>query len=161
MVILGIDPGLQIAGFAVLKKGVGKPLLVDYGYLKQSSRASLIERVGVFSEFIDGKIAQHTVTHIALETPFLGKNSQSFLKLGYLRGVLYERAYRNKIPLGEYAPAHVKVTLTGYGRASKDQVARMVVHYFPGLCIPEVYDVTDAIAVTLCGFWSYTKKVIA
>ena len=153
MVILGIDPGVIVAGFGVLKKGHGNPQLIDYGYLKQSSTKSLIERVGVFGEFIDAKISEHDVTHIALETPFLGKNSQSFLKLGYLRGLVYERAYRNNIILGEYAPTEVKCAVTGYGRASKEQVARMVTQLFPGMKAPELYDVTDALAVTLCGYW--------
>lgn len=153
MVVLGIDPGVNVAGFGVLKKGKNHPHLIDYGYLKQSSNRSLIERVGFFGEFIDVKISEHNITHIALETPFLGKNSQSFLKLGYLRGLLYERAYRNNIMLSEYAPAEVKNTVTGYGRASKEQVARMIMQLFPGMRRPELHDVTDAVAVTLCGYW--------
>lgn len=154
MVVLGVDPGLRIAGFGVLKKHTNsKPQLIDYGYLKQSARASLIERVGNFGAFIDLKIYEHAVTHLILETPFLGKNSQTFLKLGYLRGIMYERAWKNKIPLLEFSPSQVKLSVTGYGQASKEQVSRILMQLFPGIQAQEFYDVTDAVAIALCGFW--------
>ena len=161
MVILGIDPGLEVAGFGVLKKNGAKPQLIDYGYLKQSPRTPVGERVSVFSSFIQQKIIQHNVTHIALETPFLGKNAQTFLKLGYLRGVVYDRAHQHGIIVSEYAPMQVKCSVTGYGKASKEQVARVVMQLFYGLKMPEKYDVTDALALTLCGYWTSSSRLSA
>jgi len=154
MVILGIDPGFRFAGFGILKKEGRQALLLDYGYLGMSSTDSLIKRVGTFHDFFEEKIQQSLVTTIALETPFLGKNAQNFLKLGYLRGIVYLLAHKYNIEVKEFAPCEVKQSVTGYGGATKDQVARVVLQLFPGMDIPKKEDVTDALAVTLCGLWN-------
>ena len=154
MVILGIDPGFKCAGFGVLKKEGRQALLLDYGYLRMSSSDTLVTRIGQFHNFFEEKIISHNVTVVALETPFLGKNAQNFLKLGYLRGILYLLAHKHTLALQEFAPMQVKQSVTGFGGASKDQVARVILQLFPGMEIPEKEDVTDALAVTLCGLWS-------
>ncbi len=153
MVILGIDPGFRYAGFGVIKKEGGKTYLLDSGHLAMSSTKPLHERVGIFHDFFAQKIVQWAVTDLALETPFLGKNAQNFLKLGYLRGILYLLAHQHKLILSEFAPTQVKQSLTGFGGASKEQVARVVLQLFPRLEHPDKEDVTDALAVTLCGLW--------
>lgn len=153
MVILGIDPGYRYAGFGILKKEQHKTYLLEAGCLKMSSTKSLVERIGIFHDFFNEKIIHYHITDIALETPFLGKNAQNFLKLGYLRGVLYLLANKHGLPLHEFAPTEVKQSVTGFGGASKEQVARVVLQLFPRLSAPEKADVTDALAVTLCGLW--------
>ncbi len=161
-VILGVDPGFSVTGYAILKKDGPKALLLDYGYIKMSSQKSLVERVGIFYNCFQAKIAQHTVTEIALETSFLGKNAQTFLKLGYLRGILYLLAAQHSLPVNEFAPREVKSSVTGYGAASKDQVAAMIMRLFPKLnelgAIAR-QDVTDAMAVCLCGFWRNNLRI--
>ncbi len=153
MIILGIDPGFQFAGYCILQKMNGKTTLLDAGYLKMKPTHSLVERVGQFYAFFNQKIIDLQVNHIALETPFLGKNAQNFLKLGYLRGILYLLASQHSLVMHEFAPQQIKRSLTGSGGASKEQVARVVMTLFAGLKQPEKYDVTDAIAVTVCGLW--------
>jgi crossover junction endodeoxyribonuclease RuvC len=159
MVILGIDPGFQFAGYCVMKKNGAKAMVLDYGCLKMSSTKHLSERIEIFHDFFAEKIQAHQVTIIALETPFLGKNAQNFLKLGYLRGILYLLASKNKLSLAEFAPRQVKQSLTGFGGASKEQVAHMVLALFPGMKAQEKSDVTDAIAVTLCGMWQKSSAL--
>ena len=158
MVILGIDPGFRYAGFGILKKEGRQALLLDYGHLTMSSSDSLINRVGTFHQFFEEKITTWGVTTIALETPFLGKNAQNFLKLGYLRGILYLLAHKHKTALCEFAPTEVKQSVTGFGGATKDQVARVILQLFPGMEAPKKEDVTDALAVTLCGLWSQNQN---
>jgi crossover junction endodeoxyribonuclease RuvC len=153
VVILGIDPGFTITGFGLVKKEQGKIYLIDYGYLRMSSSKHLSERIGIFYAFFTDKIEDRNVTDISLETPFLGKNAQNFLKLGYLRGILYLLADRYSLTLNEFSPREVKQAVTGYGGASKEQVARVVLQLFPRMKIPDKLDVTDALAVTLCGLW--------
>jgi crossover junction endodeoxyribonuclease RuvC len=153
MVVLGIDPGFSYTGYAIIQLHEGKAILCDYGYLALPSKHHLSERIGTFYTFFVEKIAQWTVTDLALETPFLGKNAQNFLKLGYLRGIVYLLATQHKLTLHEFSPREVKVSVTGYGAAEKEQVARMVMKLFPKLTIQKRNDVTDAIAVTLCGIW--------
>ena len=160
MVVLGIDPGFSITGFGILKKEGGKTFLIDYGYLKLPVSKHLSERISVFHDFFVQKIEQHQVTDIALETPFLGKNAQNFLKLGYLRGILYLLAHKKNTDLHEFAPREVKQSVTGFGGASKEQVARVVLQLFPRLIMPKKLDVTDALAVTLCGLWKNKRLAL-
>ena len=160
MVILGITPGFRYAGFGILKKEGRQALLLDYGYLKMSSDDHLKKRIGIFHDFFDQKIMEWAVTVIALETPFLGKNAQNFLKLGYLRGMIYFLANKYTLEIREFAPTEVKQSVTGYGSATKDQVARVILQLFPGMEAPKKEDVTDALAVTLCGLWSQKINVL-
>jgi crossover junction endodeoxyribonuclease RuvC len=159
MTILGVDPGFQFAGFGIIKKEGGKATVLDYGYLKMQPTKSLVERIGIFYDFFGEKIIKHGVTDLALETPFLGKNAQNFLKLGYLRGNLYLLANKKNLTLHEFAPTQVKQSLTGSGGASKEQVARVIYQLFPTMKVADKEDVTDALAVTLCGLWQnrYSK----
>lgn len=155
-VILGVDPGLGISGFGILMKDQQKVFLVDYGFLKMNPTKPLHERIAQFYAFFSDKIQQYGVTELALETPFLGKNTQSFLKLGYLRGILYLLAHQHTLTIHEFAPMEVKRSVTGYGGASKDQVSRVILQLFPRLQLPEKLDVTDALAISLCGLWHKT-----
>ena len=155
-IILGIDPGFSVTGYGILRKEQSMAHLVDYGYLKLPSKYHLSQRIGIFYTTFKSKIEHFSVSAIALETPFLGKNTQSFLKLGYLRGILYLLADQHLLSLHEFAPRQVKAAVTGYGGASKEQVASMVLRLFPKLSALgkiEKNDVTDALAVCLSGFW--------
>ena len=161
-VILGVDPGFHVTGYALLKREAGKVFLLDCGYLKMSSERSLVERTGQFYTFMQEKITHVGVTEIALETSFLGKNPQTFLKLGYLRGILYLLANQYHLGINEFAPREVKAAVTGSGGASKDQVASMVIRLFPK--ITQIHtlarnDVTDALAVGICGVWNQNTRL--
>jgi len=153
VIILGIDPGFTVTGFGVIKKDKSSIQLLDYGPLKMPSSKHLSVRIGIFHDFFTEKILKYHVTDISLETPFLGKNAQNFLKLGYLRGILYLLADRHTLALNEFSPREVKQAVTGYGGASKEQVARIMLQLFPRMQMPQKLDVTDALAVTLCGIW--------
>lgn len=161
MIVLGIDPGFQVTGFSVVKKDMQKTTLIDCGYLKMNPSKHLAERVEIFHHFFTQKILEHTVTDLALETPFLGKNAQNFLKLGYLRGILYLLSATHKLNLHEFSPTQVKQSLTGFGGASKEQVARVIGQLFPQLPAQDKADVTDAIAVSLCGVWNNKLTISA
>ena len=155
-VFLGVDPGFSITGYAILCTEAGRTFLLDCGYLQMTPKNSLPERVGMFHDFFTEKIKTHGVTQLALETSFLGKNPQTFLKLGYLRGILYLLANQSQLPIFEHAPAEVKRSITGSGAATKEQVALALTRMFPGLSKIKkaaVNDVTDALAICLCGLW--------
>lgn len=153
MIVLGIDPGLHHCGFGVGCADGSRIMLLDYGYLTLSPKKKIPERLSVLHDFFNEKIKKFQATHVALETPFLGKNAQNFLKLGYVRGILYLLSHNNNADLFEFSPRQVKQGVTGFGGASKDQVARVILQLFPRIEKPKKDDVTDAIAVTLCGLW--------
>jgi crossover junction endodeoxyribonuclease RuvC len=153
MIILGIDPGLSVTGYAIMKKELQKIEVLDYGAVTFSNKSSLEQRIGLFYTTFHEKIIQAQVTTIALETPFLGKNPHNYLKLGYLRGIVHLLADQHSISLEEFAPSTIKRAVTGSGAAQKEQVARVITRLFKGIKTPKTYDVTDALAVTLCGIW--------
>jgi crossover junction endodeoxyribonuclease RuvC len=161
VVLLGIDPGFHIAGYSILKRDDNKTVVLDYGYLKMRSKDHLSIRTGQFYDFFKEKIELYKVTNLALETPFLGKNAQTFLKLGYLRGILYLLSNQNSLQIHEFSPREVKTSVTGFGGASKDQVAVMILSMFPklkDLKQIEKQDVTDALAVGICGVWKHSQE---
>ncbi|MEX0940695.1 MAG: crossover junction endodeoxyribonuclease RuvC [Candidatus Babeliales bacterium] len=160
MIVLGIDPGFSATGYGVIKKEQTKTFLLDCGYLKLPSSKPLSVRIGMFNTYFNEKIITHHITDLALETPFLGKNAQNFLKLGYLRGILYLLANTHQLNLHEFSPREVKQAVTGFGGAQKDQVARIIMRLFPHLVSPEKSDVTDAVAVTLCAIWRQKQTFI-
>lgn len=153
MILLGIDPGFSVTGYGVAYKQGNMIQLLDYGDLKLPTSKTLSHRIGIFFDTFTQKIDTYKVTDIALETPFLGKNAQNFLKLGYLRGILYLLASQHNLGLHEFSPRQVKQAVTGFGGASKEQVARVILQLFPRMQMPKKLDVTDALAVTLCGLW--------
>lgn len=158
MIFLGVDPGFQYAGFGIAKSEGARVSLLDCGFLKMNTTKSLPERVNLFYDYFLDLVTKHQVNVIILETPFLGKNAQNFLKLGYLRGILYLIANQQKLQIMEFSPTQIKLAVTGYGGAGKDQVARVIQQLFPRLPLIKQIDVTDALAVTLCGIWHRPKN---
>ncbi len=159
-VILGVDPGLSITGFGIVVSSSRGVSLREYGSFKTAAQDPLQERIAAFFEFISKKVEQWEVTHLALETPFLGKNAQNFLKLGYLRGALYLIAHKHELIISEFSPTEIKKQITGFGGAQKEQVARVVHRFIPGLAPSIPYnDITDAIAIALCGLWQQQSRL--
>ena len=161
MIILGVDPGLQVAGFCVAAVVNGKTRLLVAGVLTLKPKDPLSKRVRLFHDFMYEKIKQYQITTIALETPFLGRNTQSFLKLGYLRGILYLLADQYQLTIYEFAPTQVKQAVTGYGSSSKEQVQLMIKRLFQSQIDFDSYDASDAVAVALCGLWQSQSSLQA
>lgn len=162
-ILLGIDPGFSVTGFAILACKNNKTSIIDYGFLKLKSKDHLSVRTGQFYNFFQKKIQQYNVTQIALETSFLGKNAQTFLKLGYLRGILYLFADQHNLAIHEFTPRQIKLSVTGFGGASKDQVAQMILRMVPKLNeLPKIEknDVTDALAISICGLWENQQQAL-
>ena len=153
MILLGVDPGTQFSGYSVFRKESTILSLLDYGVLKLGAQKPLPERICKFHEEIASLMNKNKIDYLALETPFLGKNAQNFLKLGYLRGILYLLAQKHNIKITEFTPREVKQSVTGFGGASKEQVAFMIFRLIPTIESSVRNDVTDALAIGLCGVW--------
>lgn len=152
MIILGIDPSLTCSGYAVL---VQKRTLRlnEYGTIKTSTKHSIPQRLSTIYDDLSHTIHKYGVTHIGIETPFLGKSPTSYLKLGYVRSVVYLLAAQRSLQIREFPPRTVKKAVTSWGAAPKDQVARVIHRLFPQLKTPVKHDITDAIAVGLTTAW--------
>jgi len=153
MKVLGIDPSYTATGFAITQQQGNKQELLHCGTISLPSHYELSSRIGIFYECFNTMVQEYSITKISLETPFLGKNVQTFLKLGYLRGIIHLIAHQHLIQVIEFSPKEVKLAVTGFGSAEKDQVSRMVHMLFPGLIQKKSLDITDAIAISLCGLW--------
>lgn len=154
MVILGIDPGTRFCGYAIAKQTGNRTGVCAHGCLVFKAQKPLPERLLEFHDAIETLIKEWRVDKIAIETPFLGKNAQNFLKLGYLRGIVYLLAQKHRVYIQEFTPRLVKQQVTGFGGASKEQVARMVYTLLPRLGSQVLReDETDALAIVLCCLW--------
>ena len=133
-VILGIDPGTIVMGYGVLTIEGNKPKLEAMGILQLNKYEDHYLRLRKIFERVLGLIDQYHPDELAIEAPFFGKNVQSMLKLGRAQGVAMAAALERDIPIFEYAPLKIKMSITGNGNAAKEQVAGMLQRY---LHIPE------------------------
>lgn len=154
MVVLGLDPGTLFMGYAVIDGG---PIILESGVLKLSKNDHMTDRLGEIFHFFNKLILRYSVKIIALETPFLGKNPSVYLKLGYVRGIVYVLSHNNRALVCEYAPSVIKKSITGVGSASKEDVAFALCKIFPSLRdalkVGVRTDITDAIAIGVTGLW--------
>jgi crossover junction endodeoxyribonuclease RuvC len=148
-IILGIDPGTQILGYALLKGGA-QPSLIEMDVLKLTKEKDIYARLQMIHAKIIEIIEKHHPTEFAIEAPFFGKNIQSMLKLGRAQGVAIAAAMHYDLPVAEYAPKKVKQAITGNGNADKEMIWKMLERVFTIKKQPKYYDATDALAVALC-----------
>ena len=157
MRILGIDPGTQITGYGLVEIRNKKPVILYSGVMRPGKFTTHYERLKYLHERALHIIDEYQPTVMALEAPFYGKNVQSMLKLGRAQGVIMAAGLYRSLPIFEYAPLLVKQSITGMGRASKEQVAYFLKQLFNLDEIPKDLDVSDAIAVAICHFIQQDK----
>jgi len=102
-------------------------------------------------------IDTHHPDEIAIEAPFYGKNVQSMLKLGRAQGVAMAAGLSREIPITEYSPKKIKMSITGNGNASKEQVAKMLQSVLNLKTLPKNLDATDGLAAAVCHFYNEGK----
>lgn len=147
--VLGIDPGLEVTGYGLIR-AVGQSWQVkDYGAVKVGQKRSLPARLRYLHEAISDIIASGQPTEVALEDFVVGR-VRAAVAIGEARAVAVLAASQRNTPVFFYQPAEVKQTVVGYGRGSKEQVAEMVRLHLGLAEIPQPSDVTDALAVALC-----------
>ena len=148
--ILGIDPGTNILGYAILDLGNRRAVVQDIGVIKlqkfRDHQTKLKEIYLQLQEIIEAYLP----THMAIEAPFYGKNVQSMLKLGRAQGVAMAAAITMGLDIIEYSPKKIKQSITGNGNASKEQVAAMLNHMLNFKIDEHYLDATDALAAAVC-----------
>ena len=149
MIIIGIDPGTRITGYAVIKVDP-IPIILDFGAIKPPLKLPLEKRYQIIFDSIESLILQHKPSHIAVESQFVAKNPQSAIKLGMAKGMVFLAAAKYQLKLTEYTPKKAKLAVTGKGGASKLQVQRMIQALYHLPCLPEPEDAADALAIATC-----------
>ena len=153
-IILGIDPGTNVMGYGVIRIMGNKAELVVMGVIDMRKEKDPYLRLGKIFERVTGIIDSYLPDEMAIEAPFFGKNVQSMLKLGRAQGVAIAAALSRDIPIFEYAPLKIKMSITGNGQASKEQVAGMLqrmLHIPQENMLPQL-DATDGVAAALCHY---------
>lgn len=158
-IILGIDPGTNMTGYGILKTGGPKPELITLGVIDLSKLSDHYLKLKQIFETITTIIDEYHPDELAIEAPFYGKNVQSMLKLGRAQGAAIAAALSRSLPVFEYAPRKVKMSITGQGAASKEQVAAMLMNILHFSDKKFKLDATDGLAVALCHFYQSSAPV--
>ncbi|MEM6963391.1 MAG: crossover junction endodeoxyribonuclease RuvC [Bacteroidota bacterium] len=148
--ILGIDPGTNLLGYAVIETKKNKISLLTIGVVSMKHLSSHQLKLKKIFERLQEIIRGYQPTEMAVEAPFYGKNVQSMLKLGRAQGVAIAAAITMDVEMTEYSPKKIKQSVTGNGNASKEQVAAMLVNILDQKLDTEYLDSTDALAVAIC-----------
>jgi crossover junction endodeoxyribonuclease RuvC len=150
MIILGVDPGSLRTGYGVIETDGRRHLLVEKGVLAPAAKLGLAERLHFIHGGICEVIARIRPDALAVEDLFHAANARSALVLGHVRGVVLLAGATSGVPVTAFAPATVKLQVTGFGRAEKSQVALMVTRLLRLDGDGEAGDAADALAVALC-----------
>lgn len=150
MIIFGIDPGFAITGYGVVEKLGNKYKVLDYGVITTKAGLDLSVRLNIMYEEIVRKFEEHKPDCVAMEELFFCKNLTTGIAVAHGRGVLLLAISQLGKPFYEYTPLQIKQAITGYGKADKKQMQKMVQVLLKLDSIPKPDDAADALAVALC-----------
>ena len=158
-VILGIDPGTQILGYGVIEITPSAPKYISMGVVDLRKEADHFAKIRKIFIEVTELIDHFKPDELAIEAPFYGKNIQSMLKLGRAQGSAIAAALNRNMPVYEYAPRKIKLSITGKGAASKEQVATLLMNILKTKDLPDFLDATDGLAVALCHYYEYSNII--
>jgi len=151
MIILGIDPGLQVCGYAVVDANAGDEKLIEAGVIRTDESAGLARRLDQIADDTRLLLENFSPDIVAVEELYSHyAHPKTAILMGHARGVILQRAAMAGAEVKNFAATRIKKSLTGNGRASKGQMQRAIQSTLGLSQLPEPADVADAIAVALC-----------
>jgi crossover junction endodeoxyribonuclease RuvC len=148
--ILGIDPGTAACGYGIVLESGGRLRALDHGWWRTPAGQRPELRLKTIFDGVAGLIDRHAPDAAVLEESFVGADARIALSVGQARGAVLVACARAGVACAEYAPAHVKQAVCGYGRADKAQVGRMVMTILALERVPTPHHAADALAVAIC-----------
>jgi crossover junction endodeoxyribonuclease RuvC len=148
--VIGIDPGTASCGYGIVQESEGRLRAIDHGWWKTPAGERPELRLKTIFDGVAELIEQHTPDAVALEESFVGVDARTALSVGQARGAVMVAAANAGVTCAEYAPARVKQTVCGYGRAEKQQVQKMVKAILGLPTEPTPTHAADALAVAIC-----------
>jgi crossover junction endodeoxyribonuclease RuvC len=148
--VLGIDPGTAACGYGIVSVNGGRLEAVDFGWWPTPARQRPELRLKRIHDEIADLIARHAPQAVALEESYVGADARIALSVGQARGAALVACAAAQVACVEYAPATVKQSVCGYGRAEKGQVQRMVRAVLGLSELPQPHHAADALAVAIC-----------
>ena len=150
MRVLGIDPGTAACGYAIVQEKGGRLRALDHGWWQTPARERPELRLKTIFEHVQELVEEFDPDAVALEESFVGADARTALSVGQARGAVLVASALGGVECAEYAPARVKQTVCGYGRAEKAQVQRMVMAILGLKQPPTPHHAADALAVAIC-----------
>ena len=148
--VLGIDPGTARMGYAVVRQDGSRLNLLSCGVIETTSTSPMPTRLAVLYDALVALIDKFEPTELAVEELFFNRNVQSALSVGQARGVALLAAAHRRLPVYDYTPLQVKESVTGFGRARKEQIQEMVRVLLDLKSVPQPDDAADAAAIGVC-----------
>ena len=150
MRILGVDPGTNILGYAMIETTADTVAILDIGTIKLDRKMDHQTKLKEIFLQLQEVIELHLPAVMAVEAPFFGKNVQSMLKLGRAQGVAMAAGMTMGLEIAEYSPKKIKQSVTGNGNAAKEQVADMLKRMLDYQGPSQPFDAFDALAAAYC-----------
>ena len=150
MRILGIDPGFAITGYSIIDYIGNKFDLIASGAVTTKAGESFPLRLLKLNNDLENIIDEYKPDAISVEELFFNQNTKTAINVAQARGIILIVGCKRGIPTFEYTPLQVKQAVTGYGRADKMQVQKMVQSILKVEKIPKLDDITDSMAIGIC-----------
>jgi crossover junction endodeoxyribonuclease RuvC len=151
MRILGIDPGLQVCGYAYLDADENAEKLIEAGVFRTSSQSPIEMKLNQIAEDMDLLLGKFRPEIVAVEQLYSHyTHPRTAILMGHARGVILQRCAQAGVEVRSFSATRIKKSLTGNGRASKEQIQRTIQTILALPQIPQPPDVADAIAAALC-----------
>lgn len=157
-IVLGIDPGTNIMGYGVIGIKSKQMTMLSMGIVEMRKLEDHAQKLNHIFERVSSIITQYKPDEMAIEAPFYGKNVQSMLKLGRAQGVAIAAGLQKKLPIFEYSPKKIKLTVTGNGNASKEQIAEMLSRLLKFENDSQFLDATDALGAAVCHLFQFVPR---
>ncbi len=152
MIILGVDPGTATTGYGVVEKIRNSGLrCVSYGCITTAKEKSAGARLAILEKELNLLLQEHRPDAVAVERLYFFKNLKSAMPVSEARGVILLAIAKKRLPVFELTPLQVKMAITGYGRADKKQMQRMVQQTLKLSDIPKPDDAADALGLAIAG----------
>ena len=151
MRILGIDPGLQVCGYACIEAVSGEENLIEAGVVRTVRGEALEEKLNRIAEDITTLLGRFEPDIVAVEELYSHyAHPRTAILMGHARGVILQKCAEAGIAIRSFSATRIKKSITGNGRASKEQMQRTIQTLLSLPELPEPHDVADAIAAALC-----------
>ncbi len=162
MRILGIDPGLQVCGYACLDTNADEHVLCEAGVIRTSSQSPLQAKLDQIAEDIESLLRRFVPEIVAVEQLYSHyTHPRTAILMGHARGVILQKCAEASLEVRSFGATRIKKSITGNGRASKQQMQKTIQTLLSLPCVPEPSDVADAIAAALCCVNSLGGVVVA
>jgi crossover junction endodeoxyribonuclease RuvC len=148
--IMGIDPGTATTGFGVIRADRESCRLVAYGTIRTTQADTRADRLRIIHEKMSGLLLDHVPDMVVVEQLFFSRNVTTAMAVGEARGIVLLAAAQRGLPVHEYTPSAVKQSLSGWGRADKNEIKQMVAWALDLEKPPSPDDAADALAIALC-----------